>query len=380
MARTREDFREYLFDHYLPRWREHGQDANGAFVYHLNPDWSRAENPERRLRVQARQTYVFAKAAALGAGPEHVHAARLGFDYLLDNFADSEHGGFFLTVTPEGEPLDTNKELYEHAFVLLACAAMHEATGDERALATAHGICELLDGSLADAANGGFFEGADRAWNARREGARRQNPHMHLFEAMLAWSEADPDGPWKQRATDLLELFYARFYDVPTDLLREFYTQDWSPAAGEEGEVVEPGHHFEWVFLLEEYARIFGEAQWGDATMGLWGWGREHGLDPKGGAYDECRRDGSVARATKRVWPQTEWLRALAIRYRDSLETNWSEQIEAHLDWMRERFCADTFPGWKEQINAEGNVISDTMHATSVYHVFGAFTALMDAL
>ena len=379
MARTREDFREYLFDYFLPRWQQRSQDPDGAFQYFLNPDWSRAENPDLRLRVQARQTYVLAKAVTLGAENGLGDAAMLGFEYMLKKFGDAEHGGFFLTLTPEGEPLDTSKELYEHAFVILACAAVHEAFGDTRAKATAQGICDRIDDKLADPDHGGFFEGADRDWNARK-GARRQNPHMHLFEAMLAWSDIDPDGPWKERARNLLELFYAHFYDVDNDTLREHFTEDWQPAPGEAGEIVEPGHHFEWLFLLEEYARIFGEAQWGDATCGLWDWGRAHGLDPNGGVYDECRRDGSVARATKRVWPQTEWLRALAIRYRDSLETKWHEQIEAHLDWSRSKYCADNFPGWHDQVDADGNLINETMHATTVYHVFGAFAAVMDSV
>ena len=379
MPRSREDFREYLFDYFLPRWQKHSQDDTGAFQYYLNPDWSRAENPDLRLRVQARQTYVMAKAARLGAGDLFADSAMRGFEFLLKRFGDADHGGFFLKLDPKGEPIDVNKELYEHAFVLLACAAVHEATGDPRARATASGVCDLLDAKLADPVHGGFLEGADRAWAARR-GARRQNPHMHLFEAMLAWSEVDAGGPWRQRAKDLLDVFYTRFYDVHEDILRENYEDDWRPAPGEAGNVVEPGHHFEWVFLLEEYARIFDEAQWGDATCGLWDWGRAHGLDPSGGVYGECRRDGTVARAEKRVWPQTEWLRALAIRYRDSLETKWHEQIEAHLDWMRAKYCGDNFPGWHESIDANGALDEPRMYATSVYHIFGAFVAVMEAV
>jgi len=379
MARTREDFREYLLDYFLPRWQQRSQDEDGAFQYILNADWSRADNPDLRLRVQARQTYVLAKAATFGAGNGLGDAAMRGFEYMLKRFGDAEYGGFYLRLTPDGTPLDTNKDLYEHAFVILACAAIHQATGDSRAKATAEGVCELLDSKLADPVHGGYFEGADRDWTPRK-GARRQNPHMHLFEAMLAWCDVDPDGPWKQRASGLLDLFYSKFYDVNDDVLREHFTEDWRPAAGDAGTSVEPGHHFEWVFLLEEYARIVGEAQWGDATCGLWDWGRAHGLDPDGGVYDECRRDGSVVRATKRVWPQTEWLRALAIRYRDSLETTWHEQIEAHLDWMRAKYCVDTFPGWQEQIDADGKLINDKMHATTVYHVFGAFVAVMESM
>ncbi|MHC4956661.1 MAG: AGE family epimerase/isomerase [Planctomycetota bacterium] len=379
MARTREDFREYLFDYFLPRWQKHSQDDDGGFQYLLNQDWSLAENPQRRLRVQARQVWVFTKAAALGGGDALRDAGMLGFEYMLKRFGDAEHGGFFLTLTPDGRPKDTHKDLYEHAFVLLACAAVHEATGDARAGATAEAVCELLDRHLADPKHGGYFEGANRAWTPRHN-LRRQNPHMHLLEALLAWADIDPGGPWKAKAQSILELFYSRFYGTGDDILREHFNEDWTPAAGDAGESVEPGHHFEWVFLLEEYARIFDEAQWGDATCGLWEWARRHGLDQAGGVQDECNRSGRVVRATKRVWPQTEFLRALAIRYRDSLESKWHDEIEAHLDWMRAKYCADIFPGWNEQLDANGKVITATMHATSVYHIFGAFTTLMDAI
>ena len=105
-TRTKEDFHEYLFDHFLPRWAKHGQEDNGAFLYILGPDWSPAANPERRTRVQARQTWVFSRAAALGAGDWASKVAERGHDYLLNTLQDKEHGGFHLMVTPDGQPID----------------------------------------------------------------------------------------------------------------------------------------------------------------------------------------------------------------------------------------------------------------------------------
>ena len=80
------------------------------------------------------------------------------------------------------------------------------------------------------------------------------------------------------------------------------------------------------------------------------------------------------------MWPQTEYLRALSIRYRDSLESKWHEKIEAHLDWMRATYCANIFPGWEEQLDAENKLIVNEQRATSVYHIFGAFAALMETV
>ncbi|MEM8882561.1 MAG: AGE family epimerase/isomerase [Planctomycetota bacterium] len=368
MPRSREDFREYLCDYFMPRWVQHGQEENGAFLYFLHHDWSPGDNPDRRLRVQARQIWSCRKTG-------QNEAAERGFAYLLDRFHDEKHGGFFLTVTPDGEPLDRSKELYEHAFVLLACAAMNTSQSKEVALE----VIECLERRLMDGTHGGFFEGGSESWEPRL-GPRRQNPHMHLLEALLAWAEADPKGQWGDRAQAMLDLFYNHFYDVQRDILREHFTEDWKPAPGDPGEVVEPGHHFEWVFLLEEYARLFDQAQWCDATCGLWDWGRAHGRDPNGGVYNECRRDGSPTNRRKRVWPQTEFLRAVGIRYRDSLESRWHEEVESHLDWLRAHYCAEIFPGWKEELDENNTIITQEQRATTVYHIVAAFLVLMDAV
>ncbi|MEJ1177542.1 AGE family epimerase/isomerase, partial [Agrobacterium sp. CMT1] len=37
------------------------------------------------------------------------------------------------------------------------------------------------------------------------------NPHMHLFEAMLAWEEQDRDGPWSALADEIAGLALSRF-------------------------------------------------------------------------------------------------------------------------------------------------------------------------
>ncbi len=47
---------------------------------------------------------------------------------------------------------------------------------------------------------------------------------------------------------------------------------------------------------------------------------------------------------------------------------------------MRASYCGDIFPGWKEQLSPGGEIITDEQRATSVYHIFGAFITLMDAV
>src|SRR5690606_32211788 len=118
---------------------------------------------------------------------------------------------------------------------------------------------------LADPVHGGFFDGGDESWTPRSE-PRSQNPHMHLFEALLAWAEADPGGPWLDRADSIRALFDRFFFDAEAGILAEHFDRDWRRASGPAGEVVEPGHHFEWVYLLEEHGRLRRRPAWCDAS------------------------------------------------------------------------------------------------------------------
>ncbi|MGH6957950.1 MAG: AGE family epimerase/isomerase, partial [Caulobacteraceae bacterium] len=78
----------WLFDVALPLWWERGADlVGGGYVDRLNLDGSVGAG-ERRLRVQARQAYVYALAAALGwRGPAEA-ASRHGLAGVLSQKRD----------------------------------------------------------------------------------------------------------------------------------------------------------------------------------------------------------------------------------------------------------------------------------------------------
>ncbi|MEB3026030.1 AGE family epimerase/isomerase, partial [Parvimonas sp. M13] len=76
-----------------------------------------------------------------------------------------------------------------------------------------------------------------------------------LLEAALAWEEAGGDAGWSTLADRIVKLASSRFFDRDAGLLREFFSTDWSPADGLDGSLIEPGHQFEWAWLLARYAR-----------------------------------------------------------------------------------------------------------------------------
>src|SRR5690606_24461017 len=78
----------------------------------------------------------------------------------------------------------------------------------------------------------------------------RETPHMHLLEAMLAWNAVDPSGPWGALADELAVLAMDYLMDRELGAIREYFDHDWRPFAHKKGRLIEPGHQFEWAWLL----------------------------------------------------------------------------------------------------------------------------------
>jgi mannose-6-phosphate isomerase len=345
----------------LALWCRHGLDREHG-GYHNRLTHALAPVPEghKRLLVHARLIYAFSEGAALGAGEWARESALRGYSFLIERFRDPRHGGFYLTTTPDGAPLDARKDLYAHAFVVFALAHCARALALREAADQARELLALLRARLAAPA-GGLFETASREW-APLDGPRRQNPHMHLLEALLALDELAPDADARALADEIFSLCADRFVDRAQGCLAEHFDACWRPLDGPEGRSIEPGHHFEWVWLLHAYARARDCPEALLLADLLHRFARRHGVDADGLVFDALWRSGSVARDSKRLWPQTEHLKALAARGESSaLRESLARVAAAYVD--------PATGAWREQLDRAGRVTSDALNATSVYHV-----------
>jgi mannose/cellobiose epimerase-like protein (N-acyl-D-glucosamine 2-epimerase family) len=116
-----------VIEHCLPLWSGEGWDAAaGGFVDRLAPDGLADRQAPRRVFVQARQIYCFAKAAQMGWYADGRAIALKGLEHLLAK-AKSPDGrpGYVHKLTPDGAALDPRRDTYDHAFVLLALATVY---------------------------------------------------------------------------------------------------------------------------------------------------------------------------------------------------------------------------------------------------------------
>ena len=373
--------RNWLGECALPLWSGTGLDASvGGFFDDLTATGKAVQNVPKRLRVQARQVYVFSHAHLLGWMPppgqvSPLDAATRGFEFMTAHYWRDEPGGFAYAVDRTGVVTDPQVGLYEQAFALFACAWYLRASGDDRAKIWAERVLEFIDGHLADSANGGYFD------NLSRDLPRRQNPHMHLLEALLAMHSATGGEDALARARNLVELFRQRFFDPAAGTLGEFFDAAWQTAEGTAGDIVEPGHHYEWIWLLYHYSAAAGDDIEGEADA-LYRFAERHGIDHEPGpteglVYDSLLRRGVDLDDNKRLWGQTEAIKAQTAR----IEFIGDEAARARLDDLLDRLFACHLIGntglWREHLARDGTPLRDTVPATSLYHLFLALTEVL---
>lgn len=346
-----------------PLWWSKGADQEkGGFHEKLAMDGKPVILP-KRARVLPRQIYSFAQSQKLGWKGDAKQAVRHGIDFYMAHYWRPD-GLVRTLVAADGSPLDDTPAFYDQAFALLGLHSAQEALGvsyvDQARQLMARWAATHKHPVI------GFEEAVPRITPLC------SNPHMHLFESCLAWAETDPEGPWRSLADEIATLALAHFIDARTGALREFFDGDWQPMPGEQGRVVEPGHQFEWSWLLMRWGRLAGNDKAIAAALRLIEIGETFGTDRRGVAFNSLFDDFTVHDRRARLWPQTERLKAhcLAAEVTGNRD-HWGKAVEAAAGL--EKYFATPVTGlWRDMMDAEGGFTEEAAPASSFYHIICA--------
>jgi len=357
--------RTLTVEHSLPLWSREGWDpSRGGFVEQLDIEGGADYQAPRRVRVQARQIYCFAKAAQIGWYPEGREIAIKGLDYLLAK-AKSPDGrpGFVHLLDPDGSTMNATRDSYDHAFVLLALSTVYRLSHDAQVREEIESLLNFLDADLRSR-HGGFIEGIPATL------PRRQNPQMHLFEAMIATFDATGDPVYQSRAGELFGLFIANLYDAQRQVLGEYFEDDWSKI---EPVCVEPGHQAEWVWLLKGFERLTN-CPTGRHRAELLASALRFRDDVTGCLFDEGNVDGSIRKVTRRCWPQTEIAKAWIAQAEAGEQGAADEARNALVRLYRHYLRHPVLGGWYDQFDRDNRSLVESIPASSFYHVLCAVT------
>lgn len=362
-------FADWLHVNALPLWWENGADhIRGGFFDLLDHAGNPVDTP-RRARVQARQSWVYGVAGEMGWRGPWEKGAEQGLAFL---FAHQQRpdGQFSTRAAADGTVLDGTAFLYDQTFILLALAQSHKMKRPDAAGRALSLLKAIIAARQHEA--GGFAEDGGQPFQS--------NPLMHLFEAALAWCEiASHDAVWDCLADELAELCLSRLIDRTSGAVAEYFDADWRALAAGGAQHLEPGHQFEWAWLLGRWSRMRAHKKAHAAARRLFETG-SLGVDPiRQVAVFEMSLDFRITQPVARLWAQAERIKAALLLMETAAGPERARyRSEAHAAaaalW---RYLETPMPGlWRDRMTADGKFIEEPAPASSFYHIICCISVL----
>ncbi len=392
--------REELTKHWYPQSldREHG-----GFHQTFARDWSPRPDDNRFLVYQARMTWTAAAFAEYSKphSDEYRAYAHHGVEYLDRTMRDRESGGFHFIVGVNGQvdpKLGDEKHVYGTAFALYAASKVREATGDDLAMKVARDAFDWLERHAHDKQHGGYFEAFARNGTpiltydnasppSKRVdrlgvyyGFKSMNSHIHLLEALAAFSKVEGSPVVKQRLAETLAIVRDKIAVEPGGL-NLYLTRDWRATPAHDSF----GHDVETAYLLVEASEALGlpdDAKTWQVARSLVDHALDFGWDDlHGGFYD--KGDVFAGRAydtTKVWWTQAEGLNALLL-----MHTKYGRETDRYWRaFLKQWSFIDTYQldsihgGWFGDVTREGKLIGDGGKASQWKANYHTSRALMN--
>ena len=253
----------------------------------------------------------------------------------------------------------------------MSLAWAYKATGETELKTVAEKVMDFLDEKLAHP-DIGFEETYPVS-----SGLRRANPHMHLLEAAMAWMQLHDSDRMAALAGKMVGLFKSNL--CVDGLLREYFESDLKTVPTNCSPVelaIEPGHLYEWAYLLRLYDSLTGEKTPHSATLEAFA--DAYGINPLTGlVMDHVNIDGSLMETpTSRLWPQTEYIRLKL----QSGSDHSLDQALGMFDLLNDNYLRfdGLSPGyWRDQLSADGQNLVEKSPASSFYHILGCLERLV---
>ena len=354
----------WLSTHLVPFWCTSGFDSGSKTWFdELDPSGAPVAVP-RRVLVQARQAAVLAIMSRFDDFGGHKGQLEAAVQIILQR-AIGPNGRVYHSLSSDGDKIfDATGNLYDAAFVLFALAECAKTLGLTNQMSEAIDLVFLHAVQNNRHPMGGLWE----SFEHRPNGLRSQNPHMHLLEALLSLYELTGDAKYLVESKAIIEfiLTYGRFNKLKA--IQELWRSDCQIDEAAVRIEIEPGHQFEWSFLISRYSQLSGD-QYIETVHFLHDIGERYGVQPQSGfIYELIDERGEGISNTSRFWNHCERLRSQLRISKGELITTPTEILKS-IDTMLLFFDPENMIMLRERCDTDLYPIQGNVRASSVYHL-----------
>ena len=259
------EMEDELTGNILPFWMTRMTDGtHGGFLPRMTGKGTPDAGAEKGAILNARILWAFSAAYRVTGRKEYLETATRAKREIIDRFYDKEYGGVYWSLTPEGLPSDTKKQIYALGFAIYGLSEYCRATDDAEALEYAVRLYNDIESHSLDKKRNGYLEAFSRDWSPIGDmrlsekdvnECKTMNTHLHILEPYTALYRVWKDTGLEKSLKNLIHVFTDRIIDRETGHLRLFFNEDWESSH----DIVSYGHDIEASWLLHEAAETLGD-------------------------------------------------------------------------------------------------------------------------
>ncbi|AHC15546.1 AGE family epimerase/isomerase [Salinispira pacifica] len=287
--------RSQVLTHILPFWLSAAR-SDGSIPPRVDPAGISHPDASRGLVMISRLLWTFSRlntilneapdqkspegtalfSGLLESAEQIRNIMRWAKETLTSGFRDGEHEGFFWTITPEGRPDQSHKQMYGQAFALYGMSEYLKAEDDPEVLELCHRTFDLIHNRGQDAEYRGYWDACSRDWTPQEDVslsdadipcAKSMNTHLHILEAFSCYAQMlrmrgsfsggsstrdSRSGTVTHALEELVSLHLQKITHRDSGHLQLYFTRDWK-AIGAPNSF---GHDIEAFWLIREAMEI----------------------------------------------------------------------------------------------------------------------------
>jgi cellobiose epimerase len=365
LLELRQQVKDELIQNILPFWIGKMKDIeHGGFYGQIKGNNQLNPLTDKGGILNARILWSFSSAYLHLKNPLYLDLANRAKDYIQKHFFDAEFGGTFWTVSYDGKPVDTKKQIYSQAFFIYAFAEHYRASGDESSLKNAIELYRIIEKYSFDIELNGYFEAYSRDWKLLEDlrlsekdanEKKTMNTHLHILEAYTNLYRVWKDDKLAHQLRNLILIFAEKILNRQSRHLDLFFDENWISKA----EIISYGHDIEASWLIEEAALVLGDngllAHVQQICLGIAEAACE-GLQPDGSLIYEFNKNKNHIDRDRHWWVQAEAVVGFLNAFKLTGNTEWLLKARKCWNYISEKLVDRAEGEWYWSISDAGNV------------------------
>lgn len=363
IEKLKSEVREELINNILPFWSQKMIDTdNDGFYGQMDGNNQLIKTADKGGILNARILWTFSSAYLQEKNPLYLEMANRAKAYILEHFFDTEFGGTYWSISYDGKPSDTKKQIYSQAFFIYALSEHYRASGDESSLQKGIELFRIIEKYSFDPELNGYFEAYSRDWKLLEDlrlsdkdanEKKTMNTHLHILEAYANLYRVWKDDELARQLRNLILIFTEKIVNKKTKHLDLFFDENWNSKF----DIDSYGHDIEASWLIDEATRILGDTELlanVQKTCIQIAVAACDGLHPNGGMMYEKNNSTSHLEKDFHWWVQAEAVVGFLNAYELTADKEWQNKALKSWKFIHKNLIDNQNGEWFWSISEDG--------------------------